>query len=155
MGKDRAGNQLNPRFNNHLNAIARSKRKNWQYLDFVFRIQNESKPLPDRRQQQNDLHHREVIPDALPRAGAKREVRILRYLLTVFPTLRLERIRLLEVTRIAVRHPLKRKELRAFWHAITANLRFLDCLAPDRIRRRIETHRFLRNHLRVFQLRKI
>src|SRR5215213_847828 len=131
MGKDRAGNPLNPRFNNCLNAIARSKGKDRQNLNLVLRIELESEPLPDRREQQHDLHHREIVSDTLPWPGAEREVSILRGRITVGPSFGLECTRLVEVAGIAVSYPLKRKKLRIFRHAIAANLRLFKRLPAN------------------------
>jgi len=98
----------------------------------VLQIQSKPKPLPDRRQQQNDLHHREVVPDTLPWSSAEREVSILWYLLPIFPTLRFEFIRLIEVTRIAMRYPLKRN----------GGASIVLCKANVELRRRAETLTF-------------
>src|SRR5205085_3885799 len=119
------------------------------------RIELEPKTLPNRCQQQHDLHHREIIPDTLTWTTAEREVSILRQLFSVLPPLRFERLRVIEETRIAMRHPLKRKDLHTFRHAITADLSLLNRLATNRVSRRIESHRLLCDHLRVLQLRQI
>src|SRR5205085_3861866 len=137
------------------NAALRTQRQNRQQLDFVIRIEREPKALPNRRQQQNDLHHREVVSNALAWTTAEREVSILRQLFSALPTLRFKRVRLIEKTRIPMRHPLKRKNLHSFRHAITADLSLLDRFTTNRVSRRIESHRFLRDHLRVLQLRQI
>src|SRR6185369_3131386 len=116
-----------------------------------------AKPLPDRRQQENNLHHREVVADTLPWSTAKRKVRVPRQRLNRLtrPTLRHKLIRALEETGIAMRDPLKRKQLRPTRHTIPAHLGVLDRLAPNRVSRRIQPHRFLRDHLRELQFRQI
>ena len=52
--------------------------KHRQHLDLVLRIERKPEPLPNRRQQQHDLHHRKIVSDTLPRSTAEREVSILR-----------------------------------------------------------------------------
>src|SRR4029450_8832041 len=105
-------------------------------------MEREPEALPDRCKQQDDLHHRKVVPDTLPSPTAEREVSILWQLLRALrgPSLGLERVRLVEVTRIAMSDPLEREELSSFRHLESANLRLFDRLASNRVRRRIQSH---------------
>src|ERR1044072_8990177 len=136
MGKDRAGNPLNLRLNNDLNPALRPQRQPRLHLHLVLRIEREPEALTNRREQQHDLHHREIVSDTLPWTTAEREVSIFLYLTFRAPPFRPKRVRLVKVARVAMRVPLKRKELRSFRNVITANLRVFERLSADRVRRR-------------------
>src|SRR5919205_1157990 len=103
----------------------------------MLRIELEPEALTNRRQQQHYFHHREVVSDTLTWSTAEREVSVFCDLVAVGPSLGSESASLIEVARIAMRHPLKREELRPLRHVIAADLRLFDRLAPNRICRRI------------------
>src|SRR6267378_3281205 len=144
-----------PTLHDDLDSILWPQRHRRQQAHWMLRQEREPESLTDSRQQQHDLHHCKVISNAGAWSAAEREVSVLRQRVAkVFsPAFRIEAIRLIEESRIALYSPMKHEYLCFGGHSKTTNFTFLNRLPPQRVCRRIKPHRLFCDHLRVLQLR--
>src|SRR5215510_14367236 len=113
--------------------------------------------LCQRRHTQLRFDERELVADALPRSGAKREIDVLR---TIGAELRrealgLERVRVLPVRGQAMQNVRDDKREPASRQTEPTERVVGECLPGEAPRRRVETHRLVNNHSRVGQVREI
>src|SRR5712692_132179 len=100
-------------------------------------IKFETKLLADRRQAQNNFHHRERSADARTRSAAERKIRVPGQTLDeiLSPSLRPKRLRLVVKSRVALRGPLKHEHLRAGPDLIPANFAIFNRFASQTVSR--------------------
>ena len=91
------------------------------------------------------------------RPTAEGIVRILRdaFGQAVEPTFGTELLGIVEVTRIAVRHPLTHEDGRPLRHPVSTEFHILGRFPANQINRRQKPHRFSQNRISVSQLRQI
>src|SRR5260370_8954462 len=124
-----------------LHPILRPERHCRKNLQRMIRIKFQAKFLTNRRQHQNDFHHRKRISNTSPRSAAKRKVGVLWQAGNeVFrPSLRLEREWLIEEARIAMHGPLKSENLPALLNPVAPDFAFLNPFPAQPVHRRIKT----------------
>jgi hypothetical protein len=115
--------------------------------------QLEPEPLRYGGQQENRLCQGEGAADADPRTRPEGKVSVSRHALgkTTFPTSRLERLGVPEVSRIFVHGPQYYQQLRTGRHAVTPDLTLYYGLPAHAPRRRVQAHGLLYHHLGVGQ----
>src|SRR6516225_8701975 len=146
-------------FNAYRQSMARAKGNREEGHDR--RVGQESKPisLSNCREQQRRFHHREASPDAHARTSAKRKISKTRNAAAAKgihpPTFRIKSFRIREEARIAMREPLKNKNVGACRDTVATNLDIADGAPANSPGGGIKAHRFLDHHLGVGQAGEI
>src|SRR4029453_7323821 len=95
--------------------------------------------------------------DAATRSAAEREVGELRSSLAQLggPATRIEAQRIGEITSNRLSDEWTHQDQRFFRNAVAAYLCLAYCISSQRPGRRVQSHRFRQNHLRIFQFRNV